>query len=321
MKALRFERKGDLDGLQVVEMAEPQPGPDEVLIEVRGASINPSDVKNVMGAMSQTTTPRVPGRDFAGTVRSGAQAGLEVWGSAGSGTGYTRDGTHAQYFVLAKNALVKRPYNISVDQAAAAGLQIITAWETLLTPGELKAGETVLVFGASGGVGRFVCQLAKRKGCRVVGVKKEAGTVEFTDATVASTSANFREMLKQAIGEGAQVVVDTVSGPMFEIGLESLADGGRMSVITIHGEKRVSFDLLDFYRRELRLFGVNTLNLSSEQCAKILREANPLIESGVLVIPQPEPVPLGLGVQAYKRASEGHKRKIVLHPRNVCLTS
>lgn len=314
MKALRFERKGSLDGLQLVEMAEPRPGPDEVLIEVRGASINPSDVKNVMGAMANTSLPRVPGRDFAGVARSGAQAGMEVWGSAGSGTGYTSDGTHAQYFLLAKSAVVEKPHNISVDQAAAAGLQIITAWETLYTPEELTGGETVLVFGASGGVGRFVCQLAKHKGCRVVGVVQGPEMVEFTDVAVSSAALNFRELLKSAVGEGAEIVVDTVSGPMFETGLESLAKGGRMSVITIHGERRVSFDLLDFYRRDLRLFGVNTLNLSSERCAEILRVANPLIESGALMVAQPEPVPLGLGVQAYKRASEGHKKKIVLHP-------
>ncbi|HEY0183721.1 MAG TPA: alcohol dehydrogenase catalytic domain-containing protein, partial [Rhodopila sp.] len=98
MKAVRMSRHGKPDVLTVEALADPVAGEDEALIRIEAASINPSDVKNVAGAMAQTTLPRTPGRDFAGVVEAGPAAwiGAEVWGTGGD-TGFTRDGSHAEY--------------------------------------------------------------------------------------------------------------------------------------------------------------------------------------------------------------------------------
>jgi NADPH:quinone reductase-like Zn-dependent oxidoreductase len=96
MRALRFHKTGDLAGLKVEEVPMPSPGPGELLVRVRTAAINPSDVKNVQGKMHQTTVPRTPRRDFAGVVEAGSQEleSEEVFGTGGD-LGFIREGSHA----------------------------------------------------------------------------------------------------------------------------------------------------------------------------------------------------------------------------------
>src|ERR1700712_9383 len=128
MKAVRFARFGKPDVLRVEEIPTPSPGPGEALVRVKAASINPSDWKNVEGRLEQTTLPRIPGRDFAGVVEAGPRAwiGAEVWG-AGGDTGFTRDGSHAEYIVVPVASLRRKPKKLSFEQAASAGVNFITA--------------------------------------------------------------------------------------------------------------------------------------------------------------------------------------------------
>src|SRR5579863_2560724 len=100
MRALRFHQFGDLGELKLEEVPEAAVGPDEVRVRIGAASINPSDVRNVEGKMEGTTLPRVPGRDFAGTVVDGPHEllGTAIWGTGGD-IGFTRDGSHAESIV------------------------------------------------------------------------------------------------------------------------------------------------------------------------------------------------------------------------------
>src|SRR5947209_9821043 len=101
MRAIRFETFGDPMVLKLANVAAPAGGERTALVRVVAASINPSDVKNVAGAMEQTTLPRIPGRDFAGVVEAGPAdwIGAEVWGTGGD-VGFTRDGTHAEVIAV-----------------------------------------------------------------------------------------------------------------------------------------------------------------------------------------------------------------------------
>src|ERR1700744_2653211 len=118
MRAIRFKAFGDPSTLELEEVASPTIR-DEATASVRvlAASINPSDVKNVAGAMSQTALPRIPGRDFAGVVDAGPDTwiGTEVWGSGNPG--FTRDGSHAQYIIVPIASLSRKPKVLSFDQA------------------------------------------------------------------------------------------------------------------------------------------------------------------------------------------------------------
>src|SRR5277367_2488811 len=174
MRAVRFETFGDPTVLDVVEAPSPTVGEGTALVRVMAASINPSDVKNVAGAMKQTTLPRIPGRDYAGVVEAGPAAwiGAEVWGTGGD-TGFTRDGTHAELLVVPVASLRRKPETLSFDQAASVGVNYLAAWCGIEVAG-LKAGETILLIGAGGGVGGAAAQIAQRLGARVIGADKRA---------------------------------------------------------------------------------------------------------------------------------------------------
>jgi Zn-dependent alcohol dehydrogenase len=148
MKALQFSTYGPPAVLSVKEIPKPEPGKGEVLVQIKAAAINPSDVKNVAGIF-KSPLPRVPGRDYAGVVVAGdAEKGLEVWGS-GAGLGVTRDGAHAEYIVVPANSIAQKPPQLSMEQAAAVGIPYLTAWSALVVVGNIQAGEkrcSLLVF-------------------------------------------------------------------------------------------------------------------------------------------------------------------------------
>src|SRR5271156_3656893 len=118
MRAVVIRQFGDPGQLKVEDVPTPEPRGDEVLVAVKAASINPSDVKNVAGVMHGTTLPRIPGRDFAGIVIRGPAdfIGREVWGTGGD-IGFTRDGSHAQYLLLPTTAVTPKPASLSMEAA------------------------------------------------------------------------------------------------------------------------------------------------------------------------------------------------------------
>src|SRR5277367_5292189 len=123
MRALRFQKTGSLDELKIEYMPKPVPSPGEVLVQVKAAAINPSDVKNVLGKMHETSLPRTPGRDFSGIVVEGPPERLnqKVFGSGGN-LGFGRDGTHAEFVAVPTVGLNPLPTNLTFEQAAAIGV-------------------------------------------------------------------------------------------------------------------------------------------------------------------------------------------------------
>src|ERR1700723_1072784 len=174
MRAIRFKAFGDQSVLELTEVAVPAIAETTALVRVTAASINPSDVKNVAGAMKQTTLPRIPGRDFAGVVKAGPAEwiGAAVWGTGGD-TGFTRDGTHAELIAVPVASLRRKPDALSFDQAAPAGVNYMAAWCGIEAAG-LKVGETLLLLGAGGGLGSAAAQIARRLGARIIGAARRA---------------------------------------------------------------------------------------------------------------------------------------------------
>src|SRR5689334_10503314 len=169
MKALRFSKFGPPSVLRIEEIPRPEPREGEALVKVKAAAINPSDVKNVSGRFSGTTLPRTPGRDFSGVVITGTKyENAEVWGS-GPGLGITRDGAQAEYVTVPEQALSLKPRTLSLEQAAIIGVPFITAWFALVRAAELEAGETILIIGAAGVVGRAATQIGNCRKARVLG--------------------------------------------------------------------------------------------------------------------------------------------------------
>ena len=326
MRAIMIENPGDPSELRPTEVPRPEPGEDEVLVEVHAAAVNRSDVLNARGSFPFTTLPRIPGRDFAGVVVEGPQEllGTEVWGTGGGDLGFIRDGSHAAYLALPGDAVAPKSATLSLEEAAASGLAYVTAGSALIELGGISAGETVLVTGAAGGVGSAAVMISRWKGARVIGaIKDSSERARAEQAGVEVIVDTSREEISESVlaatnGGGAHLVFDTVGGPLFEPALGSLGAKGRMVVITTTPDARqVSFDLLDFYRKGLRLSGLMTSFLDAQGCAAVLRELRSGFDEGALRAPAiAERYPLEQAGTAYARVESGEPAgRVLLLPR------
>ena len=315
MQAILIERFGDPSELSQTEVPRPDLGEGEVLVEVHAAAVNRSDVLNVRGSFPFTTLPRIPGRDFAGVVVEGPPelVGMEVWGTGGGELGFIRDGSHARYLAVSRNAVAPKSDTLSLEEAAASGLAYVTAGSALVELGGVSAGETILVTGAAGGVGSAAVMIARWKGARVIGaIKDESERATAERAGVEVIVDTSQEGVTDAVlaatdGGGVDLVLDAVGGPLFEPALNGLGEKGRMVVITTTpGKQHVSFNLLDFYRKGLRLYGLMTSFLDSEGSAAILRSLDPGFDEGALRAPAiAERYPLEQAGTAYARVESG----------------
>ena len=315
MQAILIEHFGDPSELRQKEIPRPEPGEGEVLIEVHAAAVNRSDVLNARGSFPITTLPRIPGRDFAGVVVEGPQelVGAEVWGTGGGELGYVRDGSHARYLAVPRDAVVPKSDTLSLEEAAASGLAYATAGSAMVELGGVSAGETVLVTGAAGGVGSAAVMIARWKGASVIGaIKDESERTVAERAGVEVFVDTSREDVTDAVlaatdGGGADLILDAVGGPLFEPAVASLGEKGRMVVITTPlARQHVSFNLFDFYRKGLRLYGLMSSFLSASESATVLRKLGPGFDEGALRAPAiAERYPLEQTGTAYARVESG----------------
>jgi NADPH2:quinone reductase len=309
MRAVVVREFGDPKLLKVEEVPTPQPNDGEALVEIKAAAINPSDVKNVQGTMHGTTLPRIPGRDFAGVVVRGPAdvVGQEVWGTGGD-IGFTRDGSHAQYILLPLAALTPKPANLSMDAAGSAGLTFVTAWSAMISAADVSQNDTVLIIGASGGVGSAAVRIAKERGAKVIGAvisdedapsARENGADEIINTSAVNLSDAVRSITK---GSGANVLFDT-SGHMFAESVEAAAMEGRICVITAPADGKATFNLRSVYRKELRILGVDTRRQGAVVCAKLLAQMRSGFESGKFKAIAGKPFALAAAADAYEQAA------------------
>ncbi|WP_024512170.1 zinc-binding alcohol dehydrogenase family protein [Bradyrhizobium sp. ARR65] len=295
---------------------------NEVLIEIKAAAVNPSDVKAATGLMAYAVFPRTPGRDYAGVVIDGPEGtiGREVFGSSGD-LGIRRDGTHATHLAVEAGAVVEKPKTVSWEEAAGIGVPFVTAMEGFRRAGIPNAGETVLIMGVNGKVGQAATQIATWHGARVIGVvrKNEAyeghanATIEVIDASATDVAARVRELTD---GKGAAIVFNTVGDPYFQAAHKSLALRGRQILIAAVNPV-VPFNILEFYRGQHTYVGVDTLALSSVATGDVLRELAPGFASGHLKpfsINSTAIYPLEDAGRAYLAVAGSSRDRVILRP-------
>ncbi len=282
--------------------------PGEALVELHASAINPSDVNNVAGAF-QAPLPRVPGRDYAGVVVAG-----DGWkGQEGLGKrrriGRHARRTHAQFIVVGADGLSEKPSQLSMAEASAVGVRYLAAWSALIHAADIQAGETVLVTGARGAVGRAAMQIAHWKKAKVIGADISDKPSE-ADVSINTEDKDLPVEVKALTdGKGVDLVLDAVGGPMFEPSLNSLRLGGRQVAITSIGNGRVEFDLVAFCHNRLRLIGVDTLKLTGPEIAKIMGDLRAGFEDGPLRLSPVRTWTLDQGVDAYCGGRNGRNVK------------
>ena len=237
MHAWLCENPIGVEALTWKELPTPQPQADEVRVAIRAASLNFPDLLILQNKYQmKPALPFVPGSEYAGVVEAvGAEVRHLKVGDAVAAFGGTGGfGTHA----IVKAALVMPlPAGFAFDDAAAFVLTYATSHHALLDRAALKAGETVLVLGAAGGVGTAAIQIAKAVGARVIAAASSDAKCALckqlgADATINYSSANLRDEIKALTGgKGPDVVYDPVGGDLAEPAFRSIAWRGRYLVV------------------------------------------------------------------------------------------
>lgn len=319
MQALQFTATGSLDTLQLRQLPQPVPAAGEVLVEVRATGVNPSDIKNVQGLFPYTTTPRIPGRDFAGVVVAGPDEllGQAVWGGTGKGFGFYQDGCHAQYVVVPANAVAALPKSLSFAQAATCGVPFITAWDAL-ERSQVKAGTRFLIIGA-GAVAKAAQALAQARGAKVVMAARRAEVVHDLQAQgitafELSEDGQLPEQARQHFDQQAPEVIFETTGFWLAAAVNTVDTLGRIAIIAAPQDGVISLSSLNLYRRGGSIVGINSLLYSLEECAQMLKRIGAAFDAG---LPAPRgfvELPLAQAVAAYQQVSAGAAEKIVLIP-------
>jgi NADPH2:quinone reductase len=250
MKAIRVHEFGDPDVLRLEEVPTPQPGPGQVLVRMHAIGVNP--VETYIRAATYARLPALPytpGNDGAGVVDQVGPPAVAATSGATSDcvtefkpgdrvyTAGSVSGTYAEFALCRTEQVHPLPVNVSFSQGAAMGTPYATAYRGLFQRADAKPGETVLVHGASGGVGTAAVQLARARGLRVFGtasseegrkLAREQGAHEVFDHRAAD---QFEQIMKGTGGRGVDVIVELLANVNLGKDLTILAKGGRVVII------------------------------------------------------------------------------------------
>ena len=288
MRAWLMESYDGIERLRLGEVSDPRPGPDDVLLDVRFAGLNPADAFLASGMYpAKPCLPHILGRDGVGEVaavgtgvhdvRPGetvgilrCNVGVDVWG------------TLAEKVVVPAHSVARPPQNWSLEQMAAAPLVFLTAWQALTQwsnpPAPPPPGSKVLVTGASGGVGGAAVLLGKSMNLTLVAmsrsVDKRARLQELgADFVFDPNEPNLAKVIAGAIAPNKlDLVIDSVGGPLFSQLVGLLNYGGRMSVVGRSGGPVPEFNTATLLFRRIRIGGVSVSDYSAEQAQVIWKE-------------------------------------------------
>ena len=237
MKAWLCENPTGVDALTWTEMPTPNPGPDEVLIEIKAASLNFPDILIVQNKYQmKPALPFVPGSEYAGIVQSKGEnvKNLSIGQSVACLSGTGGFGTHT---LAPANLCLSLPDQFPMVDAAAFIMIYATSYHALVDRAQLRAGETVLVLGAAGGVGSAAIQIAKAVGAKVIAAVSTKEKCELckslgADEVIDYSHENLREQIKALTqGKGPDVIYDPVGGDFAEPAFRSIAWRGRYLVV------------------------------------------------------------------------------------------
>jgi len=305
VRAIAIDEFGGNDRLELTNVADPKVGPDGVLIRIRGAGLNPVDHKLREGYLEAAfphVFPVVLGWDAAGVVEAAGPAvtrfapGDEVF--AYCRKHFVGEGTYGEYVSVPEDFVAPKPESIDFVSASAVPLAALTAWQALIEATAVRAGETVLVHGAAGGVGSFAVQIARARGAQVIGTAssakhdfvRELGAGEQIDYH----EVDFVEAVRESHPEGIHVVFDLFGGDTLRRSVDALADGGRIVSIAEPPTE-------DHFRQREILPAYVFVRPSGSQLAELSR----LIDDGEIRVELEATYPLAEAAQALERLETG----------------
>jgi putative PIG3 family NAD(P)H quinone oxidoreductase len=318
MRAIAVENgRGPAEALKLVDIPRPMTEPGQILIAVEAAGVNRPDLIQRMGFYPPPPgAPSTLGLEVAGkvTVADGRwKVGDTVCALLGGG-GY------AEYAVCDARHALPIPMGLSLIEAAALPETVFTVYANVFEHGALQAGETVMIHGATSGIGVAAIQMAKAAGARVIatarGAAKAAQAVEIGADVAIDTSAEDFEAVAKAHG-GADVILDMVAGPYFPKNLEALNTGGRLIHIASQGGGTVELPIMKIMQKRLIVTGSTLRPRSADEKARLAGEVErvvwPWIAAGKVraVIDRIFPLEEAAAAHAYLEHG-GHLGKVML---------
>ena len=308
MKAVRIHEFGGLDSLRVEEAPTPEPRAGEVLVRIHAAGINPVDWKTCAGegvaSRLEDPFPFIPGWDVAGVVEAPG-AGVSDFRVGDAVCGMVRwhwgGGAYAEYVAAPAVDLVAKPHTLDDSQAAGLPLAASTAWQALFDTAKLKAGQTVLIHAAAGGVGHLAVQLATWKGAQVIGTASARNQAFLRELGVHHI-IDYNGTRFEEVAKNVDVVLDCVGGEVQERSWAVLKPGGMLA--SIRG--RPDAEQAEAHR-------VRALHVSVRTEQAQLRAIADLANEGRLRVHVHETLPLDEVRKAHEMSKTGHTRgKLVL---------
>jgi NADPH:quinone reductase len=280
MKAIQIQSHGGLEVLGVTTLPDPDPGANEALIRIKASAVNPLDgIIRMGGFPTAKKPPLILGEEAAGVVErngGGFKAGERVI-VYGGGLGVFRDGTWAEVVAAPASSLRRLPDNISFEEGAALTNVGVTAYGALRTA-KLKADETLVVLGATGGVGSAGVQIGKAIGARVIAVVSTTGKATGiqdlgADHVVALSDGPLAEQVQKLTDvKGVDVVLDTVGGDLTGQAVSALTSFGRLVHLGYSAGTKLTIDSLDLISKPSTIIGFNIFLEAEERSAKDIDE-------------------------------------------------
>jgi NADPH2:quinone reductase len=320
MKAIVVKGFGGPEVMKLEEVPRPSPGPGQVLVRVMAAGVNPADTYARSGNYARMPDlPYTPGTDGAGLVESVGTGVARVKPGERVYLARSVSGTYAQYALALESQVYPLPERISFPQGAGVFVPYATAYRALTHFAHARAGETLLVHGASGGVGLAGVQHARAMGLTVIGTAgtdrgRDLAKREGAHHVLDHWAAGYREeILRLTGGRGVDVILEMLANVNLGADLKLLAPRGRVVVIGSRGE--VTVNPRDMMGKESAVFAMMLWNLPEEEAPGIHAALRAGLENGTLRPIVGTELPLAEAAQAHRKVMEpGAFGKIVLIP-------
>jgi NADPH2:quinone reductase len=319
LKAVRVHRFGGPEVLAIEEVPDPQPGPGQVVVRIEAIGINPVETYVRAGKYGPRTFPYTPGSDSAGIVEAVGAGVTRVTIGDRVYTASTISGAYAQKALCSQQTVHLLPAHVTFPQGSAIGVPYATAHRAIFLRANAKAGETVLVHGASGGVGLAAVQFARALGCTVIGT---AGTDDGLKL-VAEQGAHFvlnhrvegylAKVMDLTGGKGVDLILEMAAHINLGKDLEILAKNARVIVIGNRGPAQI--DARETMRRDADIRGMTLMNATEPELLAIHAAIIAGLENGSLRPIVAKELPLSEVAKAHELVmQDGARGKIVMKP-------
>lgn len=308
----------DTSAPRVGDLPDPVAGPGEVLVEVEAAGINHADLMQMRGQYPPPPgESEVPGLECAGRIVAIGKPASEASGAWQPGDrvmALVGGGAHAARAAVPEGQLIPVPDHFSWAEAGAVPEAGLTAWTNLVVEGELKPGESVLVTGATGGMGTFAVQLARELGARVLAAGRDRDRLEQLRSLgvqeICMEGSDLAQQVREATGgRGVDLVFDLVAGTAINPHLAALREGGRLVLIGLTGGRSPEVNLSTVLSRRLRVLGSVLRPRSRTEKARLVAHftafALPRLRDGRLQPVVERVFPLERAAEAYRALETG----------------